>query len=118
MHFILEEQLEELVGNIKLSSVTAENNWVFCPVACDFVWCLRLLGSSLTGGWGRCGAWEGRLEGCLRLENGCGSPPVVMGGGPWRPRWESWNRNCPAKSGASLLPPVSRMGKPTPGETS
>lgn len=51
MHFILEKQLEELVGNIKLSSVTAENNWVFCPVACDFVWCLRLLGSSLTGGW-------------------------------------------------------------------
>lgn len=62
-HFILAEQLEELVGNIKLSSVTAENNWVFCPVACDFVWCLRLLGSSLTEGWlrlGLCGVWEGR----------------------------------------------------------
>lgn len=37
MHFILEKQLKEPVGNIKLSSVTAENNWVFCPVACDFV---------------------------------------------------------------------------------
>lgn len=36
MHFILEKQLKKLVGNIKLSSVTAENNWVFCPVACDF----------------------------------------------------------------------------------
>ena len=37
MRFILEKRLKEPVGNIKLSSVTAENNWVFCPVACDFV---------------------------------------------------------------------------------
>lgn len=50
MHFILEERRKELVGNIKLSSVTAENNWVFCPVACDFVWCLRRLGSSVSLG--------------------------------------------------------------------
>lgn len=47
MHFILEGQFKELVGNIKLSSVTAENNWVFCPVACDFGWWLRQLGSSV-----------------------------------------------------------------------
>lgn len=41
MHFILEEKEKELIGNIKLSSVTAENNLVFCSVACDLVWSLR-----------------------------------------------------------------------------
>ena len=52
MRFILEKQLKEPVGNIKLSSVTAENNWVFCPVACDFVQCLRLARRfCVTGRW-------------------------------------------------------------------
>lgn len=46
MHFILEEKEKELIGNIKLSSVTAENNLVFCSVACDLVWSLRWQASS------------------------------------------------------------------------
>lgn len=88
MHFILEEQLKELVGNIKLSSVTAENNWVFCPVACNFVWCLRRLGSSVWRGCGRhlwylwgigVACWEVPC-GC---GGGCGSTPHSDGRGPW-----------------------------------
>lgn len=47
MHFALRHGLGKLAGNIKLSSVTAENNWVFCLVACDFAWCLRWLGGSI-----------------------------------------------------------------------
>lgn len=46
MHFILEEKEKELIGNIKLSSVTAENNLVFCSVACDLVRSLRWQGSA------------------------------------------------------------------------
>lgn len=79
MHFILEEQFKELVGNIKLSRVTAENNWVFCPVACDFVWSLRRPGSlARLGDGGRRGClwWVPvALGGSLRLEGGCGSTP-------------------------------------------
>lgn len=46
MHFILEEKEKELIGNIKLSSVTAENNLVFCSVACDLVRSWRWQGSA------------------------------------------------------------------------
>ena len=105
MHFILEERRKELVGNIKLSSVTAENNWVFCPVACDFVWCLRRLGSSVSPGDSEC-------LGCLW---GAGVAPGRLGEGLWfnlRSRWErflapspeSQNQNFPAQRDASLLP--------------
>lgn len=90
MHFILEEKLKELIGNIKLSSVTAENNWVFCPVACDFVWCLKWLGSCLTGGWmvsawGLYEVWEWPLGGSLRLE-GLVEMGEMLGTNFWSPR--------------------------------
>lgn len=78
MHFILEERRKELVGNIKLSSVTAENNWVFCPVACDFV-VSEAAGQFVSLGASECLGWPWGVGwprgGWVRLEGGRGSIP-------------------------------------------
>lgn len=77
MHFILEEKEKERIGNIKLSSVTAENNLVFCSVACDLVWSLRWQASScLVCKAHRCLTFDSLLWSKLFspvLEDGCSS---------------------------------------------
>lgn len=96
MHFIPEEKEKELIGNIKLSSVTAENNLVFCSVACDLVRSLRWQGSScLADKAHRCLRFYPSLRsnGFLRVLEAGRSSERGLGWDPrgrglrWRTRW-------------------------------